>query len=204
MATPKSPFLVIENFISPLMCEQLVDACDFDFPDYDAKGNPIKMLRGHEENQEIIYERILPLIPKIEQYYEFEYEGMEAMVFEWYSPGVISDLHCENSQYLRKKWVQTQMRDFTGILFLSDYNDNVPFDSDYEVYGGKLEFPQHQFGFNPQRGTLIFYPSGPHFINANAPILVGDLYQAKIHIAGPKPYLYDPTQFPGDYTTWFK
>ena len=88
-------------------------------------------------------------------------------------------------------------------MFLSDYSENYPFDSDYEVYGGKLEFPQHDFGFNPERGTLIMYPSGPHFINAFSEVLAGDLFAARFHFGTHMPFLYNPEEFPGDYTNWF-
>ena len=40
MATPKSPFLVYENFISPLLCEQIVDNVDVIVPDTDVDGKP--------------------------------------------------------------------------------------------------------------------------------------------------------------------
>jgi hypothetical protein len=94
-------------------------------------------------------------------------------------------------------------RDFTGVIFLSDYQEQVPFDDEYEVFGGKLEFYSHKFGFNPQRGTLIIFPSDPHFINATSPIQAGDLFQIRFHITCTQPYLYNPKNFPGNYTTWF-
>lgn len=203
MATPKSPFFILQNFISPLLCEQLVDECAFDFPDVNVDDKPIKMIRSSEKNQQILYDRIDPIMFTIEKYYNIEYYGMENMSFEWLTTGVEPNLHCENSQYLRKKWVRTINRDFTGVLFLSSYQEKTPFDNDYEVYGGKLEFPQHHFGFNPEMGTLIFFPSCPHFINQYSDILAGDLYVTKIHFACKRPFLYNPEDFPGDYTNWF-
>lgn len=204
MATPKSPFLVMQDFLSPKVCENIVDGLGFYSPDLDPEGNPIKMFRFNEDKQEIIFNRLKPQIDTIMNYYSTDYKGTEQMTFEYYAQGVVSEPLCENSNYLRKKWVRTKDRDLSGVLFLSDYNDNPPFDSEYEVYGGKLEFPQHGFGFNPQRGTLIIYPSGPHFINANAAIQHGDLHQVRFHIATKLPYLYNPLEFPGDYRTWFK
>jgi hypothetical protein len=203
MATPKSPFFVVQDFLSPKQCEKIVDDLDFYTPDYDAEGNPIKMYRYREESEAVIFDRLQLLIPDIMKYYDTEYRGTETIQFEYFAEGVEATPICENSNYLRKKWTRTKDRDLTAVLFFSDYNDNPPFDSDYECYGGKLEFPQHGFGFNPQRGTLVVYPSGPHFINATTPIQNGDLVQARIHIASKLPYLYDPTQFPGDYRTWF-
>jgi hypothetical protein len=205
MATPKSPFLVYENFISPLLCEQLVDNVDVIIPDLDVNGKPTKMIRHDEESETLIYERMQPVYPRLESYYVgFKHRGTERMSFEWYPEGMqAAHPHCESSDYLRKKWLRTRDRDLTGVLFLCDYQEQVPFDTDFEVYGGKLEFPQHNFGFNPQRGTLVIFPSDPHFINGTASINAGDLFQVRIHFASKMPYLYQPSQFLGDYTSWF-
>ena len=102
------------------------------------------------------------------------------------------------------KWVRVKDRDITCVLFLSDYQSTPPIDEDYEVYGGKLEFPQHGFGFNAQRGTLIAFPSVPHFINGVASIMAGNLYLARFHIATDSPLLYDHTKFPGTYKDWLR
>lgn len=204
MATARSPFYIVQGFLSPKYCEQIVDSLGFYTPDETPDGKPQKMVRHHEKSEDIIFNGLQVLIPSLMAYYDVEYRGTEHMLFEFYAQETLSEPLCENSNYLRSKWVRTKERDLSGVLFLSDFNDNVPFDSEYEVYGGKLEFPQHKFGFNPQRGTLIIYPSDPHFINATSPILFGDLYQVRLHIATKKPYLYDPTKFPGDYRTWFK
>lgn len=203
MATPKSPFLVIQNFISPKVCEQIVDGLEFYTPDMDPEGNPIKMYKFNEKYEQVVFERFQPLIPKIMEHYDAVYRGTTQITFEYLAEGTASEPICENSQYIRKKWTRTKDRDFTAVLMLSDYNENVPFDSDYEVYGGKLEFPQHGFGFQPERGTLIVYPSGPHFINANAAIEYGDLFQARIHVCSQAPYMYNPQNFPGNFTNWF-
>ena len=72
------------------------------------------------------------------------------------------------------------------------------------MYGGKLEFPQWGFGFNPQRGTMIVFPSGPHFINATTKVLVGELYQVKIQMTAQVPLLFNPAEYPGDYKQWFR
>ena len=204
MAIAKSPFYVIGNFLSPKACEQIVDELDFYTPDVDPEGNPIKMYRYREEAEMSIFQRLQPIIPTLMEYYDTEgYRGTETIQFEYFAAGIPPEPHCENSNYVRQKWARTKDRDLTGVLFMYDYNDDPPFDTDYECYGGKLEFPQHGFGFNPQRGTLVVYPSGPHFINATALIKAGDLVQARIHIATKLPYLYNPNNFPGDYRSWF-
>ena len=202
MAVAKSPFLVYPDFLSPKQCESIVDDLGFFHPDTNTDGDPIKMMRHHEAHEESLFSRTQMLIPEIFGHFGSEYRGTEQMQFEFLAEGTVSQPTCGNSQYLRKKWVRTKDRDFTGIIFLSDYSDQAPFDADYEVYGGKLEFPQHGFGFLPQRGTLIIFPAGPHFINANAPVIAGDLFQVKFHIAAQMPYLHQPVDFPGDYKSW--
>ncbi len=199
----KSPFFVIPEFLSPLMCEEIIDDLDFYVPDTSPELKPIKMIKSHEPSEAMIFERIDQIIPNLEQHYGFEYKGTDTMQFEWFPEESKGGLICENSNFLRKKWVRTKSNDFTGILFLCDFQEKIPFDSDYEVYGGKLDFPQHNFAFNPQRGTLIFYPSGPHFINTTTPIICGNMYQVRIHLTANTPYLYQPDNFPGNYTKWF-
>jgi hypothetical protein len=203
MAVAKSPFRVFRQFLSPKYCEYICDAIAFTDADTDKEGDLLKMVKHNEYAEGLIYERLQPLIPDLEKYYGITYKGTEQIMVEWFAEGTTGKPQCENSHYLRKKWVRTLSRDLSAILFLSDYNDSENFDSDYEVYGGKLEFPQHQFGFNPERGTLIVYPSVPHFINATAEIKAGELYQARIHMSATTPLLYDPSKFPGNYTNWF-
>lgn len=200
----KSPFYVIEEFISPLMCEDIVDTCNFNAPDTDKDGKAIKSVRHNETAEQMIYERLQMVLPELQAHYQMLYRGTERVVFEWFPEGSSGQFQSENSEFLRNAWLRTRNRDLTGILFLCDYQDTLPFEAEFEVYGGKLEFVQHKFGFNPQRGTLIVFPSDPHFINITTPVLVGDLYQARIQMAAQTPYLYDPSKFPGNYTTWFK
>jgi hypothetical protein len=118
------------------------------------------------------------------------------------------ELHgCENAKFLRKKWVKTKDVDLVGYLWLKDYGGGVPLDPRIEVYGGKLEFPAYNFSLVPQRGTLILFPAGPHFITAISPILVGSLEQVKITVKLKTDdgglWLYDPKNFPGTYQEWF-
>lgn len=200
----KSPFYVIREFASPLLCEDIVDACDFTVPDKDKEGKEVKTQKTQERAEQYVYERLLLALPEIQAHYQFLYKGTERIQFEWFPAQSTGHLQAENSDFLRGKWLRTRVRDFTGILFLSDYQDKVPFDGDFEVYGGKLEFPQHKFGFNPERGTLIVFPSDPHFINITTEVFAGDLFQARIQIAAQSTYIYNPQSFPGNYTTWFK
>lgn len=197
--------MVFQEFISPLLAELIVDQLNVTTPDTDVEGKPLPMQRWDDLCEDLVFERLEKIIPDIASYYNIDYAGTERMLFEWYPPECEgSELQCENSAYLKKKWLRMKNRDVTGMLFLSSYQAKVPFDNEFEVFGGKLQFPQHQFSFNPERGTLVLYPSGPHFINATSAIYAGDLFQVRIHIAAKQPYLYNPKEFPGDYREWFK
>jgi len=204
MATPRPPFYIVENFLNIKQCEQIVDDLGFYSPDVDSEGLPVKMMKHHDKSEESIFERLIPLIPNIENYFGTGYRGTEKISFEYFPTGSDGEVLCESSSWINKKWVKTRDRDLTAVVFLSDYHDGQDFDYDYEVYGGKLEFPIWDFGFNPRRGTLVVYPSSPHFINGTSRILAGDLLQARIHFASQLPYLFDPADFPGNYNTWFR
>lgn len=199
----KSPFKVVPNFVSPLMCEEIIDELNFISPDTNIDGQPIMSKKFNEAFESMLFDRLEQVIPHLEQHYGFDYKGTEAMEFEWIPQGASIAPQCESSEYLNNTWVKTRHRDFTCVLFLTDHNDNPPFDEEFEVYGAKLEFPSHQFGFNPQRGTLVVYPSDPRFANGTAKAIVGDAHQVRIHIAAETPYNYNPKNFPGNYTVWF-
>lgn len=202
----KSPFYIVPEFVSPLLAEDIVDILDFNVPDETKDGKPVKTVKTSERAEALIYERLLLLLPELQAHYQLLYKGTERVQFEWTTAGTKvtqDDFVCENSELLRGKWLRTRQRDLTAILFLSEYQDKPAFDQEFEVYGGKLEFPQHQFGFNPQRGTLVVFPSDPRFINITSQVMIGDLYQARIQMAAQSPYIYNPQMFPGNYTTWF-
>lgn len=203
MVQSRSPFYIIEEFLSPLACEEMIGIINYTVPDVDKEGHAISSMRTHERASGIIYERLIYTLPEIQAYYNFLYKGTHPIEFEWFPEGTSNTPHAENSHFVKGKWMRTRSRDFTAVLFMCDYQEKIPFERDYEVLGGKLEFPQHAFGFNPVRGTMVIFPSDPHFINATAQTVVGDLHQARIHMAAQTPYIYDPKQFPGNYLGWF-
>lgn len=177
---------------------------DFTVPDRNIDEKDVLTQRSCNIAEEFLYQHVSKLRSQLISHYDIEYHATEQMSFLWYPQGASGKFECENSEYVRKSWLRVRNRDLTGILFLSDYQSKTPFDGEYEVYGGKVEFPQWKFGFNPTRGTLVVYPSGPHFINVVSPILAGDLFMVKFHIAAKTPLMFDPKKFPGDYKSWFK
>lgn len=207
----KSPFIVVPDFLSPLTCEQIVNDIKVNAPDTDENGDSKKLERHNLFWDQPIAERFRELVPQIEEKYSCEYRGLEKPLFQYYPENAKTPAEqpgCENSKYVRKKWVMYKDVDLVGFVWLKDYNESIPLDPRHEVYGGKLEFPAYNFSLMPQRGTLVLFPAGPHFITVISPILLGDLYQIKLNVAinslnGGK-WFYQPANFPGKWQQWFE
>jgi hypothetical protein len=205
-----SPFTIVPNFLSPLTCERIVNDIKIDDPDVNAAGDPIKLERHFLFWEQDIIERFRDLVPDIEERYNCTYRGLEQPLFQYYPENAKAPAEapgCENSKYVRKKWVTYKDVDLVGFIWLKDYNENVPLDARHEIYGGKLEFPAYNFSLVPQRGTLVLFPAGPHFITVISPILLGDLYQIKLSVCinpkGGGHWFYQPASFGGTWKDWF-
>jgi len=210
--TIRSPFFVVEDALSPARCEQLIAELGIHSPNVDEAGKPIKNERIMTEHVGLVRDVLDPHLADIEVRYSGAIRGMETPLFQQFfeNPKDPAVGHgCENAKYMRKKWVKTKDVDLVGYLWLKDFNSGVPLDPRFEVYGGKLEFPAYDFSLVPQRGTLVLFPAGPHFITCVSPILVGSLEQVKVTIKmlnnhkDGGPWLYQPSSFPGTYAEWF-
>lgn len=207
----KSPFVISQDFLSPQLCELIVDDIWVKAPDTDKDGNPRKLERTVLKWENDIATRFRELVPEIEDRYSATYRGLDKPIFQYYPENPkepAEPVGCENSKFLRKKWVMYKDVDLVGFIWLKDYNQNVPLDPRIEVYGGKLEFPVFNFSVVPQRGTLMLFPAGPHFITVISPVLLGDLYQIKLNVslkttAGGQ-FLYQPKDFPGTWSEWLQ
>lgn len=203
--TIKSPFVVIENFLSPLFCEDLIDRLNYTYPNRDINNNIIKTIKNNKLSDIRILPYLEEIIPDIEEYYGFTRNGILPFDYEWFVAGAKDENpRCENSSYTKYGWQRINDYDFTGIIFLNDYQDNHPFDENFEVFGGKLEFPNHQFSFNPARGRLIIFPGNEHFINHTTTVHAGSLTQVRFQIVSNEtPWKYNPNNFGGSYLDWF-
>lgn len=204
-----SPFLIVQDFISPLTCEKIIDANRVATPDTDVDGNPKKIEHFIPKFDAMLAEAFRGVVPEIEERYNCIYRGLEQPLFQYYPEYAAAPAEqpgCENSKYVRKKWVMYKDVDLVGFLWLKDYNDNPPLDPRHEVFGGKIEFPVHNFSLVPQRGTLVLFPASPHFITVISPILLGDLYQIKLNVCVNTKtkgrWLYQPENFPGTWQDW--
>ena len=208
-----SPFHVVENFISPANCEKIVAEYGIAVPSVTEDGRPLKNERiiSDVELIALLQDNILEHGTEIQNRYNALIKGMDKPHFQQYfeDPKHACELHgCENSRFIRKKWVKVKDVDVVAYVWLKDFGGGVPLDPRHEVYGGKLEFPAYNFSLVPQRGTMVMFPAGPHFISAISPVLVGSLEQIKfsLKLTGPdtEMWLYQPDNFPGNYTNWFE
>lgn len=201
----KSPFIIERDFISPHMCEDIIDSLNFILPDVNINGTPIPSLKYNEDLEKVIFDILQKSLPNFEEYFNVKYKGTSDMTFEYLPTGCKNiPAVSGNSSFINGKWVKTKNNDFTGIIFLTDYNDRPPFSDEFEVYGGKLEFKQHDFGFNPERGTMILFPSAPNFLYKFSDVLVGNGYFIKFNITCKENFVYNRLKFPGNYLTWFQ
>jgi hypothetical protein len=165
-----------------------------------------KLERMDEDAEDYLFPAFKKLIPQFESHYTgFKYKGTEHLVFQQFPMNgkLAEEPHCENAVFKRKKWVRIRERDLTAILWLKDYQEVPPFDIKTQVLGGKLEFPVYNFGFQPQKGTLVVYPANERFISLTTQILVGELHCVRFHVIGQGNWQYDPNQYQGDFRSWF-
>lgn len=204
MSRYRSPFLVIPDFVSPLTCEDIVDRLTLTFPEMDENNRPLKSVTANRLSEVRLADYLDEARDFTEEYYGVSIKGVHPLQFEYYPEGCESSKPiCENSIYVGSRWTRSNNKDFVGILFLSDYQEKAPFDPAFEVKGGKLQFPTHNFGFNPKRGMLVIFPGNEYFVHNTSAIDVGDLHQVKIYMTASENYVYDPRSFPGNYEVWF-
>lgn len=200
----KPPFFILDEFLSPLECEDIVNRSFYEFPNT-VNGVPVKSVTKNVLTQNRILPYLEDLIPYLESYFDFEHGGILPISIEHYPEQCKQEgLRAENSMLKDGKWQRSDENDFTGIIFLKDSSEETNFDDSFEVYGSKLQFPNHNFSFVPARGRLIVFPSAPNFNNATISPKLGDLYQIRFKIVSMDPYKYDMSKFPGNYQTWFR
>jgi hypothetical protein len=212
----KSPFIVVDDFISPASCERIIKEYGITVPSVetldDETTRPLKHSRILRDGEFMLLLKaaVQEHLQTIQERYGADVAGMEPPVFSQYFEDQKNpcELHgCENAKYVRKKWLKVKDVDLVGYIWLKDYNNGVPLDPSYEVYGGKLEFPAFNFSLIPQRGMLVLFPAGPHFITAISPVMLGTLEQIKItiklRVGEDGLWFYQPADFPGTYQEWF-
>ena len=198
----KNPFMLFRHVVS----DDFIDQYGMQHEYIADPDNKKKQIFAGESTDKVIQDifEIPNFVDTISSYYGISVGGVERPAHEIFVAGAKEDPVCENSVFTKERqWMQTKNRALTGILFLNSFNSEPPFNENTQCYGGKLEFPSHQFGFNPEAGTLVIFPSAPQFVHLTTPIQRGVLEQIKFHIIPSEPYVYSPQDYPGDYRVWF-
>lgn len=202
----KIPFLIVENFISPLMCEQIISDLRIDsaFPTIGQDGTPKSTIFSSRLNSNRLMNLFEPVVEGIEKRYDVDYMATHNLMFEWY-PTNYRPTKVKTDGYMQSRdegWVRYNLVDFTGLLWLNDYNDATNFDPMFEVNGGNLDFPMFNINFQPRRGTLIVFPTAPNFAHSVAPINVGSLTQVRLQIRTETPYKFPKEDFEMNPDNW--
>lgn len=186
-----SPFFIIEDFISPLQCEKILQS---------------NFLANDTGSIRILNEGVVPVVKNSILDYKDE-------ISERYSAQLSEDVKClfiqtrENAgvpairpqidgwEPQRRKWIKNKNIDLVGIIPLKTYCDNVPIDVSFEVYGGKLEMINFNFSILPERGSLILMPSAPNFLYAISPVNFGTLEFIKVYCRFEDPWTYTASSY---------
>lgn len=196
----KSPFLIQEAALSNKVCDQIL----FDLQNFE---DMTPLSEPHQISDEVTTDLLMDYAPAwknmISSYYGVDVAKVESIEL-WNIPeGFDYKANCDNSKFYNNVWIRTSPVDFTSLIFLQNTAEHAPVDIRYELFGGRYEFPQYNFGFNPTTGVMITHPSDPHFINGFSTPLGADLFVIKIKYSCKDLYLHDPKQFPGDIACWF-
>jgi len=200
----KSPFILVEDFLSLEQCEDIVLSMKHSIPDRNRENYPIKTFKTNALAEIRIMPEFDDFLDRAEPYYGFKTQAISPFMFEWYAEGFQGDSpKADNGIYTNGKWVKSGNVDFAVIIFLSTAKDTSISDTLMECFGGKLEFLNHNLTIKPKAGTMLMFPANSHFLNTFTEVGLGNLNCIRIHLAATTPYEYKMENFPGDYRTWF-
>lgn len=119
----KSPFLIQREFISPLLCEDIMQDVikALSFPNVDENNIPQQMeCTLNDRLQNIIIEQCEnKIIKNIETYYNTTVDNITKPKVLWYPEGYTNNnIICDNANYTDKHWIKTKNRDFSLTVFL--------------------------------------------------------------------------------------
>lgn len=173
-----SPFFIIEEFISPLQCENIRN---LNF----VKNSKIPHVQTIKDGQKLIINSLLDYKDEIEKRFNGVINSDIKSLFLQFpeNPAIpCQSVQIDSWQLIRRKWTKIKNIDLIGLIPLKTYNSEVPIDVGFETYGSKIEFPNFNFGILPERGSLILFPSAPNFNYAISHNLLGGIEFIKIHI----------------------
>lgn len=200
----KPPFFIVDEFLTEDECCTLMQRINLNFPSEDG-DTFVKTILGNKIISDSIVNMFSYYEEDVEGYYGVGLHSFTNVQIEWFPETCKQDgVVCENAFIRNGKWQRRNANDFTAVIFLKNHTTSTDFDDEVDVYGGTLQFPVQNVSIHPKIGTLVLFPSGPHFRNNTVSPKLGDMLQLRFHIVCEKPYEYTIQQFPGDYRTWWK
>lgn len=195
----KSPFLILEEYLSPLQCENILNDlycidC-IDFSDTNKKYcYPISddALFNHLEKI------IKSIYPKINEMYGVNCAKIEVIEYRLMRENTeATDFQAYNSVYLNGQWVRNEFNDFVITIMLTSHVQSTDdgLDAEFEHYGAGIQYPQHNVTFYSDRGGILIHPSDPHFIHNISANHLGTCALINVAVSCDNLYLYDPVSF---------
>jgi len=202
----KQPFLIVREFLNPLACEQIIEDLRVHntYPIIGQDGSPRKSIFHNNLNTTRIMRMFDGVVTRLEENFNSTYLGTHQLMFEWY-PTKYKKVEpvVDAYQYTKNDgWKRANRIDFTGILWLNDYNDGGEFDPYFEVYGGNLNFPNFDINFRPERGTLVLFPSTPNFVYNVGEISYGSLTQVHFQIRSTGDFQFKKEDYDLNPSNW--
>jgi hypothetical protein len=200
----KSPFILVENFITYEQCEEIILSMKHTLPNRDLKNVPIKTYKTNQLAEIRLMPAIDDFLDRAEPYYGFETFNISPFNFEWMTEGYKAEQpKPDNGTFFDGKWTKSKDIDFSILIFLSSVEESSITDTLMESFGGRLEFFNHNLTITPKAGTMVMFPSNEYFLNTFTDVMLGNLNCIRIYVTSKVPYVYNPENFPGDLRTWF-
>lgn len=193
----KNPFIVLDNALSPYICESVINDLIISEDIDETKNQTTQRPILDETLIQFITKTVTPYYPKITEVFGAVPNKIENILFTYMSGSSNeTKFKSNNSVFMNNQWVRNEYNDFTITLLLTSYyNPKEPIDREFESLGGQLQFPQHNISIYPDRGGVIIHPSDNHFIKNNCSIAQGTCVMIDVLVSCKDMYLYNPIEF---------
>jgi len=196
ISTTDSPILQITDFISPLLCEELLYTLPLTNPSVDSFNRPIITEINSLVVHRHIKDRISPLLQLVNDKYQVNSISYTPPIVNWLSDGVKQHAKQDNVIYDIQNgiWYKKEKnKSFSVIVFLTNSISGTLDTGD--VYGGNIKFHSFSYDVIPEMGKMLVIPCAPQFIHSISKILFGNMVFVKFCINTSQEYTYSNDNF---------
>lgn len=179
---PPHGVVIKHNAVSEKFCDELMRYARkqnrqwLSVGTYDAKGGLVPV-RDERRVTELVNlgkwkKKVSNLIEKnlteiIKDQYGETLAWFEAPQLLFYSPGGRYEMHSDADIYFPglKKWTRNFDRDYSVLVYLND-----------DYVGGNITFNLFNYSYHPQKGDVVFFPSGYQYMHSATPVKKGFRY----------------------------